>query len=83
MSVEQLQGVSLNDGQTLARFWQQAPVILEQAVDTSGLVPETDTLVQILTETDMPSRLLTGTEGQTFTLDQGPLLAPPLHRLEI
>ena len=72
MSVERLQGVSLNDGQTLARFWQQAPVILEQAVDTNGLVPETDTLVQILTETDMPSRLLTGAEGQTFTLDAGP-----------
>jgi 50S ribosomal protein L16 3-hydroxylase len=72
MTVERLQGVSLADGHTLQRYWQTAPVILEQAVDVSALVPETETLIQILTETDLPSRLLTGVEGSTFTLEHGP-----------
>lgn len=72
MIVERLRGGSLDDGQILSRFWQQSPVILEQAVDTSTLVPDTETLIQILTETGMPSRLVTGVEGLTFTIEQGP-----------
>ena len=71
MTVERLQGVSLADGHTLQRYWQTAPVILEQAVDVSALAPDTGTLIQILTETDLPSRLLTGVEGSTFTLEIG------------
>ena len=72
MTVERLQGVSLADGQTLKRYWQTTPVILEQALDVSALVPDTETLTQILTATDLPSRLLTGVEGSSFTLDHGP-----------
>lgn len=72
MTVERFEGVPLSDGETLKRFWQQAPVILENAVDVSALVPDTETLIQILTETDLPSRLLTGVEGSLFTLEHGP-----------
>jgi 50S ribosomal protein L16 3-hydroxylase len=57
MTVERLQGVSLADGHTLQRYWQTTPVILEQAVNVSALIPDTETLIQILTETDLPSRL--------------------------
>jgi len=72
MTIERFEGVPLSDGETLKRFWQQAPVILENAVDVSALVPDTETLIQILTETDLPSRLLTGVEGSLFTLEHGP-----------
>ena len=72
MTVERLQGVSLADGQTLKRYWQTTPVILEQALDVSTLVPDTETLTQIMTATDLPSRLLTGVEGSSFTLEHGP-----------
>ena len=72
MTIERLQGVSLADGDTLQRYWQTTPVILDQAVNVSALVPDTETLIQILTETDLPSRLLTGVEGSSFTLEHGP-----------
>ncbi|MEC8693770.1 MAG: cupin domain-containing protein [Pseudomonadota bacterium] len=72
MTIERLQGVSLADGHALQRYWQSTPVILERAVDVSVLVPDAETLVQILTETDLPSRLLTGVEGSPFTLEYGP-----------
>ena len=72
MTIDQLQDVSLADGHTLQRYWQSTPVILERAVDVSVLVPNTQTLIQILTETDLPSRLLTGVEGSPFTLEHSP-----------
>lgn len=72
MIVKRLQGVSLADGHTLQRYWQSTPVILDRAVDVGVLVPDTETLVQILTETNLPSRLLTGVEGSPFTLEHGP-----------
>ncbi len=72
MTVKRLQCVSLADGHTLQRYWQSTPVILDRAVDVGVLVPDTETLVQILTETNLPSRLLTGVEGSPFTLEHGP-----------
>ena len=62
----------LSDGQILSQYWQTSPVILERAVEVDALIPDPSTLVQILTETDLPSRLLTGVEGETFTLTHGP-----------
>ena len=72
MIVDRLKDVSLSDGQILSQYWQSSPVILEQAVEVDALIPDPSTLVQILTETDLPSRLLTGVEGETFTLTHGP-----------
>ena len=72
MIVERLKDVSLSDGRILSQYWQTSPVILEQAVDVEVLIPAQSTLAQILTETDLPSRLLTGVEGKTFTLMHGP-----------
>ncbi|MBU25491.1 MAG: hypothetical protein CMD99_05615 [Gammaproteobacteria bacterium] len=72
MIVERLKDVSLVDGRILSQYWQTSPVILEQAVEVDALIPDPSTLVEILTETDLPSRLLTGVEGETFTLAHGP-----------
>ena len=72
MIVDRLKDVSLSEGQILSQYWQTSPVILEQAVEVDALIPDPSTLVQILTETDLPSRLLTGVEGGTFTLTHGP-----------
>ena len=72
MIVDRLKDVSLSDGQILSQYWQTSPVILERAVEVDALIPDPSTLVQILTETDLPSRLLTGVEGETFTLTHGP-----------
>ena len=72
MIVDRLKDVSLSEGQILSQYWQTSPVILERAVEVDALIPDPSTLVQILTETDLPSRLLTGVEGGTFTLTHGP-----------
>ena len=72
MIVDRLKGISLSDGDTLSYYWQTQPVILEQAIDVKDLVPETTTIIEILTQTEMPSRMLTGTEGNKFTLEYGP-----------
>jgi 50S ribosomal protein L16 3-hydroxylase len=72
MIVDRLKNVPLAEGQILSQYWQTSPVILEQAVEVDALIPDPSTLVQILTETDLPSRLLTGVEGETFTLTHGP-----------
>ena len=72
MIIERLKDVSLADGQILSQFWQTSPVILQQAVEVDALIPDPSTLKQILTQSDLPSRLLTGIEGETFTLANGP-----------
>ena len=72
MNLERLKDVSLSDGRILSQYWQTSPVILEQAVEVDALIPDPSTLAQILTETDLPCRLLTGVEGETFTLAHGP-----------
>ena len=72
MIIERLKDVSLADGQILSQFWQTSPVILQQAVEVDALIPDPSTLIQILTQSDLPSRLLTGIEGETFTLANGP-----------
>ena len=72
MIVDRLKDVSLSEGQVLSQYWQTSPVILERAVEVDALIPDPSTLIQILTETDLPSRLLTGVEGETFTLTHGP-----------
>ena len=72
MILERLKDVSLSDGRILSQYWQTSPVILEQAVEVDALIPDPSTLAQILIETDLPCRLLTGVEGETFTLAYGP-----------
>lgn len=72
MIVARLKDVSLFNGRILSQFWQTSPVILEQAVEVDDLIPDPSALPQILTQTDLPSRLLTGVEGETFTLAHGP-----------
>ena len=72
MILERLKDVSLSDGRILSQYWQTSPVILEQAVEVDALIPDPSTLAQILIETDLPCRLLTGVEGETFTLAHGP-----------
>ena len=72
MTVDRLKGISLSDGDSLAPYWQTHPVILERALDVSILVPDTDTIIEILTETDMPSRIFIGREGEEFSVEYGP-----------
>lgn len=72
MTIDVLEHVDLADGATLSRYWQQQPVVLKQAVDTQALVPDPEILRDILTQTDLPARLITGEEGGQFTLKHGP-----------
>jgi len=72
MTIEVLEGVQLSDGERLRPFWQRSPVVLKQAVDASALVPDPDTLRDILVHTALPARLITGQEGDRFTLQHGP-----------
>lgn len=72
MTGHRLSGVRLSDGQALSPYWEVAPVILDRAVDADGLTPATETLIEILTETTLPCRFITGAEGGQFTLQQGP-----------
>lgn len=67
-----LSGVEITDGQTLREYWQAAPVFLAQALDPTPLVPDTDTLLEILNETELPARFITGTVETGFTLEHGP-----------
>ncbi len=68
MIIDRLLRIDLSDSQKLAPYWQRTPVFLEKSVDAGSLVPYTETLISILTETDLPSRLITGMEGSRFTL---------------
>ncbi len=72
MTVDVLDGISLADATTLVPYWQTAPVVLKRAVSASELTPDPDTVRAILTETDLPARLITGAEGGTFTVERGP-----------
>ena len=63
--------MSSSDGQILSQYWQTSPVILEQAVEVDALIPDPSTLADSH-KTDLPCRLLTGVEGETFTLTHGP-----------
>ena len=72
MSIKVLQGVALTDENALRPYWQQEPVVLKAALDVTALVPDPAGLVALITETDLPSRLITGAEGGRFTLKHGP-----------
>lgn len=72
MTIEVLKGVSLADAEVLAPYWQTRPVVLRAAVSATALTPEPNTLCDIITQTDLPSRLITGAEGGRFTLTRGP-----------
>ena len=65
MTVKRLQCVSLADGRTYSSYWQSTPVILDRAVDVGVLVPDTETLVQILTETS-PEQTVNRRRGSRY-----------------
>ncbi|MGA1206135.1 MAG: cupin domain-containing protein [Litorivicinaceae bacterium] len=67
-----LSGVGLADGETLRKYWQTTPVFLAQALDPAPLTPDTETLLEILNETELPARLITGNTDTGFTLAHGP-----------
>jgi 50S ribosomal protein L16 3-hydroxylase len=81
MSLVCHQGVALSDYQALGPVWQREPCFMGSAVDASALQVDPDDLVEIITQTSLPSRLITGAEGQDFTLEHGPFSAftPPAN----
>jgi 50S ribosomal protein L16 3-hydroxylase len=68
----QLTNVSLCDGKQLRPYWQRTPVLLTQALDPTPLIPSTETLLEILNDTALPARLITGDMAEGFTLSHGP-----------
>ena len=79
MSLICLEGIGLTDHHALLQVWQRDPCLLKQAIDASAYQLNADDLVDIVTQTTLPSRLITGAEGQEFTLERGPFdtLTPP------
>ena len=72
MTIDRLFRTDLSNSEKIAPYWQRTPVFLEKSVDAGPLIPDTETLISVLTETDLPSRLITGMEGSRFTLKHGP-----------
>ena len=68
----QLSNVRLGDGEQLRPYWQRTPVLLTQALDPTPLIPSTETLLEILNDTALPARLITGDMAEGFTLSHGP-----------
>ena len=79
MSLICLEGVGLSDHKALLRHWQREPCLLSQAVEAAAYQLDPDDLIDIITETTLPSRLITGAEGHDFTLRRGPFenFTPP------
>jgi 50S ribosomal protein L16 3-hydroxylase len=67
-----LSNVRLDDGAQLRQYWQRTPVVFTQALDPTPLIPSTETLCEILNDTALPARLITGNMADGFTLSHGP-----------
>ncbi len=72
MTVTVLHDINLFRGDVLSQYWQKSPVALLNAVDVSKLVPDTNSLVAIITQTDLPSKIITGNEDEQLRLISGP-----------